>query len=163
MVVDPNSPISFRSPKRGNGDCGIIPTFNQPGPLDLLLDPIREVLLDLKELVQIAGVDRTATAPGILIRPFGGTEYAVECAVVYAPNGRCMTGVQHLAGKGACLLDTPVDMPLRAGRPHDEKGSVKVDTLGGSQLITVQHVPDEWRGKHRLLTPAVDNTGAQRV
>ena len=28
----------------------------------------------------------------------------------------------------------------------DERGSVKVDTLGGSQLMAVQHVPDEWRG-----------------
>ena len=26
------------------------------------------------------------------------------------------------AAKGACLLDTPVDMPLRAWQPHDEKG-----------------------------------------
>ena len=40
-----------------------ISTFNQPGPLDLLLDPIREVLLDLKKGVQVAGVDRLTTAP----------------------------------------------------------------------------------------------------
>jgi hypothetical protein len=62
VVFEPNSPISFRSPKRGNGDCGIIPTFNQSGPLDLFLDPGREVLFDLKERVQVAGVDRLATA-----------------------------------------------------------------------------------------------------
>ena len=45
------------------GENYIVPTFHQSCPLDLLLDPIREVLFDLKERVQVAGVDRLATAP----------------------------------------------------------------------------------------------------
>ena len=32
----------------------------------------------------------------------------------------------------------------------DERGSVKVDPPGGSQQMTAQHVPDEWKGLDRF-------------
>ena len=44
------------------GENYIVPIFQQPSPLDLFLDPVREVLFDIEERVQVAGVDRLATA-----------------------------------------------------------------------------------------------------
>ena len=52
------------------GERNKVPTFHQSCPLDLFLDPVREVLLDLKERVQIAGVDRTGNRPMNLDSPF---------------------------------------------------------------------------------------------
>ena len=44
---------------------------------------------------------------------------------------------KHLAGKGVHAVD---------GLDDDEKGIATVYTPGGTQQITVQHVPDEWKG-----------------
>ena len=84
----------------------------------------------------------------------------------WPPSGARQGPGKRLAGRGACLLDTPIDMPLRAWRPHDEKGVHTVDsldvdekgvtandTLGGTQQMIVQHVPDEWIGGHIRCDP----------
>ena len=44
------------------GERNKVPTFHQSCSLDLFLDPVREVLFDIEERVQVAGVDRLATA-----------------------------------------------------------------------------------------------------
>lgn len=71
----------------------------------------------------------TTPSAGVIKRPPAPT------AIPSTQLGRVRSGVRtewaladwrgkHLAGKGACLLDTPVDvLPLRAWRPHDEKGT----------------------------------------
>ena len=41
----------------------------------------------------------------------------------------------------------------------DEKGIATVYTLGGTQQMTVQHIPDEWRGVGSIPTPGVDGMG----
>ena len=67
-------------------------------------------------------------------------------------------------------------MPLRAGRPHDEKGVHVVDTLaddergvsnvhtlGGTQQVAVQHVPGEWRGVESVSPPGGATRGTTDV
>ena len=51
----------------------------------------------------------------------------------------------HQAGKGVHTVDTLDGV--------DERGSVKVDTPGGAQQMTVRHVPEEWREVGSVPTP----------
>ena len=63
-----------------------------------------------------------------------------------APNGRMADWLgNHQAGKGVHTVDTLDGV--------DERGSVKVDTPGGAQQMTVRHVPEEWREVGSVPTP----------
>ena len=86
--------------------------------------------------------------------PFWGNRVhsCAACAVVYAPKWRWLTDGQgdRTGKKGVHTVDT-LDV--------DEKGASNVRTLGGTQQMTVQHVPDEWKGSARIATPGVDDMG----
>ena len=41
----------------------------------------------------------------------------------------------------------------------DEKGMSNVHTPDGTQQMTVQHIPDEWRGVGSIPIPGVDGMG----
>ena len=121
----------------------------------------------------------------------GEREYAVAaCAVVYAPNGRMAywrasdghmwtrrTSTAPLLWPPAGARQGPGKRLTGRGPQYGHpgrrrKGVSYVHTPGGTQQMTAQRVPDQWKGstriaplrstgkdKHRMPTPGVDEMG----